>query len=539
MNEYNLLRNRVSRGCMLALCTFCLVAAAPIRLLAQQTTPNSSEQSSQQMSSPQDSSSAADLSSQPTTSQTAPSAEGGLTSQQTFSPQIPAIKSGDQAVQPPPLKEPAPEVVQQAIQQPPTSPILPPGPDLRGKSIIAPGQVLNVNQCIDIALSQNTALMVATGNVDISRSRVGQARSDYYPQINAFAGYTRSAVPQTVVDLPASRFDSYTASVQLTQNIVNPRTWSSVRAAKQNLEASQNDFITSQNTVALNVKTAYYQVLQAKRNRDVSADVIKGFQLHLDQAKGFYDVGTKAKVDVIKAEVDLSNAKLDLIKNENAYKVAWLNLNTVMGVPDAPEYTIEDNLAYQPYPLTLDEATSRAFENRPDLKSAVARREAAESGISVARSGYYPVLSGNASYEKAGIGLSPSELNEGWFAGVTLSVPLFSGFLTNHQVAEAKGILYVQKANEEDQRQQILLQVRQAYLGLRAAEASISTAQLAAEQAKENLDLQNGRYAAGVGSPVEVSDAFATYVNSQGQYTNALAIYKAAQAAIEQAMGSR
>ncbi len=267
--------------------------------------------------------------------------------------------------------------------------------------------------------------------------------------------------------------------------------------------------------------------------------MIKSFQLHLDQAKGFYDVGTKAKVDVIKAEVDLSNAKLALIKAENSYKVAWLNLNTVMGVPDAPVYTIVDNLSYEPYPLTLDDATARAFENRPDLKAAVARREAAESGVSVARSGYYPVLSGNASYLKGGANLPPSDLNDGWFAGVSLSIPIFSGFLTSHQVAEAKGNLYVQKANEEDARQQILLQVRQAYLALRAAESSISTAELAANQAKENLDLQNGRYAAGVGSPVEVSDAFNIYVQNQSQYTNALTIYRIAQAAIEQAMGMR
>jgi len=219
--------------------------------------------------------------------------------------------------------------------------------------------------------------------------------------------------------------------------------------------------------------------------------------------------------------------------------VAWLNLNTAMGVPDAPQYTIEDNLSYRPYPLTLDDATAKAFENRPDLKAAVSRREAAESGISVAQAGHYPVLSGNASYVKAGIGLAPSELNDGWSAGVMVTIPLFSGFLVSHQVAEAKGNLYVLKANEEDTRQQILLQVRQAYLALRAAEASISTAELAASQAKENLDLQNGRYAAGVGSPVEVSDAFATYVQSQSTYNDALAIYKIAQATVEQAMGLR
>ena len=106
-------------------------------------------------------------------------------------------------------------------------------------------------------------------------------------------------------------------------------------------------------------------------------------------------------------------------------------------------------------------------------------------------------------------------------------------------MAEAKANLYSLRANEESLRQQILLDVRQAYLNLQAAEASIATAELASKQSKENLDLANGRYAAGVGSPIEVSDAFATYVTSQANYTNALANYKTSQASIEKAMGVR
>ena len=106
-------------------------------------------------------------------------------------------------------------------------------------------------------------------------------------------------------------------------------------------------------------------------------------------------------------------------------------------------------------------------------------------------------------------------------------------------MAEAKASLYVLRENEESLRKQIILDVRQAYLNLQAAEASISTADLAVKQAKENLDLANGRYSAGVGSPIEVSDAFATYVTAQASYTSALANYKISEANIEKAMGAR
>lgn len=420
--------------------------------------------------------------------------------------------------------------------------------DRSGEGMISKDETLTLNRCIDIALRKNPTIVAAVNTVEVNRSRVGEARANYYPQLSATGAYNRinpvpgtSTAPLGIRD----RFNQYTGSVNLNQNIYDfGRTSSSVDVSKYNLESARSDLNTSQDTIILNVKQAYYGVLQTKRNRDVAADVIKQFQLHLDQAQGFYEVGTKARIDVIKAEVDLSNAKLSLINAENALKIAWVTLNSAMGVPDPPEYSIEDNLSFQQYAITLEEATTRAFENRPDLQSVIAKRQAAEANISFARSGNYPVLSGNASYNTAAVDVPPSALehgglDRGWDIGVALTIPLFSGFLVSHQVAEAKSNLYVIKANEESLRQQILLDVRQSYLNLQAAEASISTADLAVKQAKENLDLANGRYSAGVGSPIEVSDAFATYVTTQANYTSSLANYKIAQASIERAMGAR
>jgi len=202
---------------------------------------------------------------------------------------------------------------------------------------------------------------------------------------------------------------------------------------------------------------------------------------------------------------------------------------------------LEDNLSFQQYAITLEDVTMKAFDNRSDLKSIIAKRQAAEENISLQRSGYFPVLSGSAGYTQSGPGENrpPTQSENTWNAGVTVTFPIFTGFLTSHQVAEAKANLYVLKANEESLRHQILLEVRQAYLNLQAAEASISTTELGLRQAKENLDLANGRYAAGVGSPIEVSDAFSTYVTAQANYTGALYNYKTAQANIEKAMSAR
>jgi outer membrane protein len=401
-------------------------------------------------------------------------------------------------------------------------------------------EVLTLGKCIDTALRQNQTIIASGKIVDVSQSRVGEARSTYYPQISASAAYSRvSPVAGSVSSLAGgSDYNLYTSGVTLNQHILDfGKTSNQVDISKFNLASSRSDFTATQDTIILNVKQAYYGVLQAKRNRDVAIDVIKQYQLHLDQAKGYYEVGTKAKIDLIKAQVDMSNAQLLLIKAENSLQIAWVVLNNVMGNAEMREYVIEDLLSFQKYTISLEQATTRALDNRPDLRSIIARRQAAEAAISYARTGHYPVLSGVANYNWTGE--TVSTMDHGWNAGVVLTVPIFSGFLTSNQVAEANANLYAIKANEELLRQQVLLEVRQSFVNLQSVESAIPTAELAVHQAKENLDLANGRYDAGVGSPIEVSDAFATYVTTQANYTSVLSDYKIAQATMEKAMGSR
>lgn len=437
-----------------------------------------------------------------------------------------------------------------SAEGPPSSPYeslaveLTKGADQTADGVITHGDTLTLSRCIDIALRENPSRRAAESAVDASIGRVGQAQANYYPQVNWMSSYDRihPASGRTTSSFGASSeqktFDEYASSLSLSQLIFDfGKTSSSVNIQRFNLASSRADVETTTDQIIFNVKQAYYGLLRAKRNRDAAVDIVKQLQLHLDQAKGFYEVGIRAKIDVTKSEADLSTAKLGLIRAENAIKISWVTLNNAMGVPNAPLYTIEDNLAFEKFAIAFEDALGRAYEHRPDLKSLVAKREAAQQSVRLAESGYYPAISGNASYNWSGEELS--NIDNGWSAGVTLTLPLFSGFLTKNQVAEAKSNYSTLKASEESLRQQILLDVQQAYLGLLEADDSISTAEIGLKSAQENLDLAQGRYEAGVGSPVEVSDAFATYANAQVAYTGALYNYKIAQASVEKAIGTR
>jgi len=409
--------------------------------------------------------------------------------------------------------------------------------------LIKEGEVITLERCMEIALSKHPNILATRNTVSINQSKVGQAEANYYPQLNWSVGYKRySSISGGTTGTITSReaadsFDQYSSSVTLSQNIFDfGKTPAQVNIQGLLLDSSLSELGNVSDQIVFNVKQAYYRVLQAKRNRDVAIETVQQFQKHLEQANGFYSVGTEPRFDVTKAEVDLSNARLNLIKSENALRIAIVNLNNTMGIPNIPDYTIEDNLSFKEYNISFEDAIKRANENRPDLKSIIAKKDAAGNSIELAKKGYYPVLTGNASYNWSG---ERFPLEDGWNAGATLSFPLFSGFLTRYQVEESRANLNVLEANEELLRQNIFLEVRQAYLNIKEAEERITATELTVKQAEENLEVANGRYAAGVGNPIEVTDAEVVLSNAKTAYIQALYDYKIAQASLEKAVGVR
>lgn len=414
-----------------------------------------------------------------------------------------------------------------------------PGVAAPERETIKKGELLNLARCVDIALKNQPKIISALNTVYANRSRVGQAESNYYPQVNLSSGYTKSSpvsTPTTHIT-GAGPFDQYTAGATLNQNIYDfGKTSSQVSINRLNTEAALSDLDDVSTRIIFSVKQAYYGVIQAKKNRDVADETVKQFEQHLEQAKGFYEVGRKPKFDVTKASTDLSSSRVNLIKAENALRIAIATLNNAMGVLDAPEYGVEEEIAFQKYEITFEEALKRAYNLRPDLKSAAAKRKSAGESITLSEKGYYPTLSGNAAYNWSG---DKFPLEEGWNVGATVTFPLFSGFLTKYQVEESRASLNTFNANEELVRQTVFFDVKQAFLNLKEAEERVPAAEDAVKQAAENLEIANGRYAAGLGSPIEVTDAQVSYASARTTYIQALTDYKIAQASLEKAMGVR
>ena len=404
--------------------------------------------------------------------------------------------------------------------------------------LIGKGETLDLDRCISIALQRHPSIQAATGTLKASESRVGMARSGYYPHISGSAGYNRidpMATSSGKGGAGGSAYDSYTSSIALNQNLYDfGKTSTQVKIQELNRDSAGLDLENVRNQITFAVKQAYWGLLRVWHNRDVSREVVEKFRQHLDKAKAFFEAGTNPKIDVTKAEVDLSNAKLNLLKAENAYRIAVVSLNNAMGMPEAPDYEVADVLSFERVEVDLEDALLKAYDHRPDLKAIAVKKISLEKSIKLARKGYYPSVTGSAGF---GWGGSSFPLDKGWNFGAQVNIPLFSGFSTRQQVSEAQANLEVLAANEALLRQNLYQDVKQAWLNLQEAADRIITAELSIHQAEENLDLAKGRYASGLGSPLEVTDALVAASNAKIAHITALYDYKLAKANLEKAIG--
>jgi outer membrane protein TolC len=405
------------------------------------------------------------------------------------------------------------------------------------------GRILTIDECIRLALRFHPSIRAGTANVNALKAKVQASISAYYPQVNITSNYTTSTynfiasggeVKSTGHSM--TFFDIFSTGPSLTHTIYDfGRTSNTVKMNRENLKVSEEELAQIKQMVIFNVKQSYFGVLQAIRLVDVAKEMVSQSRQHLEQARAFYKAGTRPKIDVTKAEVDLANAELGLIRANNNLQVSRIALNNSMGIDEYMEFEIEDSLEFKPVDITIREIIESSYLRRPEILQLKAKQRSQEAALEAARATYFPILSGIASYLLKGTRID--EYYWDWSFGLTLTIPIFSGFSSSAQVAEALSVLRNLRAQEENLKLALRLEAEQAYLSLKEAEERLRVTQKNLSQAQENFELARGRYQVGVGSPLEVTDAEVMLANAKASYIQALYDYKIAEARIDKAMG--
>jgi len=251
---------------------------------------------------------------------------------------------------------------------------------LQAAETIQKGDILTLQQCINTALNNHPAINAAAGTIRQSESKIGQARAGYYPQINIQSDYSRIGPAPT--SLRSDPYNYYSNSLNLNQTLFDfGKTSSSVDIQMLTKQSAEADFQNTAASLVLGVKEAYYSFLKAKMSEIVAKETVNQFQQHFDVAETFFETGKSSKIDVTSAEVNLSNARIQLISVQNALHIARVTLNKAMGLISAPEYDVEEQFYLEKISISFETALAQAYENRPDLLSTGLKKEALEKGI--------------------------------------------------------------------------------------------------------------------------------------------------------------
>ncbi len=403
------------------------------------------------------------------------------------------------------------------------------------------GGEVSLEDCIKLAITHHPAIMSAISNSEIYKSRVGQAWSNYFPTLSAGVSYSRNDMLMTMGGnfsrMMVQKYNMFYVPT-LSANMLLfdfGKTKAMADSAKKTYESSRFDAETSIENVIYNVKVAYYNMVFAKIQKEVYENTVSDYELQLKQARAYYDIGKKAKIDVTYAEYNLGKAKLNLIKAKNTQELAAVQLANAVGIPELAEVMLKDGLNSKEYDVNFTELIKLAESSRPSLLAAKKRMDAAELNVRSAKRAFTPDIGAFGSYQYGGREI---DADYGYQFGVQLQYSNLNLMLLKKQVEEANATYKKYVADYEQERQNVYLDVKSAYINLMNSHDSIAVSKLGLQQAKEQQYQAFRRYQEGLGDAIEFKDSENTYLNAQLDYYSTLLQYNINAAEVERVIGA-
>ncbi len=266
---------------------------------------------------------------------------------------------------------------------------------------------------------------------------------------------------------------------------------------------------------------------------DVAGKNLSRAKDHLRLAKERKAAGAVSRADVLRVQVEVSNARLDQVRAESLVRISKGSLNTIMGLPAEKVLEVDPKTEEIDSPDSLDllKSLDQAVHNRPEIKAALKRIEAQQGGVEAARSAFGPKVRAEGSYGWRDSSFLPND--QEWLAGITIEWPLFTGFSRKHRLAKAKAEVF----KEEAETRQLLLRVKQEVLSahsrLKETYEAVQTHKVLIQDAQESLRLAKERYEVGAGTITDLLDAqtalaraLATRIEAEWDYHTAQAVFR-------------
>jgi outer membrane protein len=403
-------------------------------------------------------------------------------------------------------------------------------------------QNLSLSEAEKIAIQNHPQIQAAGYLAIAAQAQVTQARSAYYPQaVGSLTGVEAehdSRIAAGALNNPII-YDRYSDGVAVGQLVTDfGRTHELVKSSSLHAQAEKENVTTSRADVLINVDRAYYSVLRAQAVLKVAEETVKERQFVSDQVTAFEKNKLRSGLDVSFANVDLAEAQLLLIQAQNGVEASYADLSTALGYPDEKTFVLaEEPVPPAPSP-NVSELIAQALQNRPELVSGRLDVSSAQSYATAERDLWLPTITavgaaGLTPYREEPLGSRYAA------AGFNVNIPLFNGHQFGALRAEANAQVHAQQQYLQDKQNNIVREVRKAWLVSNAAFQSLSVTQQLLNQASQALDLAQQRYKLGLSSIVELRQAQLNMTRAEITQASAKYDYETAISALNYQIGAR
>lgn len=395
---------------------------------------------------------------------------------------------------------------------------------------------ITVDEAVKLAFRYSKELKSSNLDIEKSKKQVDEAYGNAYPTLSTNFSYTRNLKPM-VMFLPenlAAAFggntqmeigsdNSYSLGLSLNQVVYSQKVNTAIEIADKYLDMYKITLADKKNTVALNVKKAFYDVLFLKELIKVSEESYKVAKANLDNVEQSYKNGVASEYDFLRSQVQLANVEPVLIQSKNNYDLAMMNLKNSIGLNlndeiEAVGELKSSNENIEDYFARNEEAVANNLKIR-QLKT---QEKLYDLNIKVEKADFYPTVSVNGSYswqtQSNDFKFGDYKWAKPLSVGLNVSYNIFDGFKRNAKVEQAT----IDKAKAETVRMLyedgLRLQLKQSVLKMQEALNSLKAQEKSLQQAEKALQISETRYKSGVGTQLELLDSQKSLTQSRTNY---------------------
>lgn len=414
---------------------------------------------------------------------------------------------------------------------------------------VAPELKLSLRDAIQAAVDNNVNVRLLKERIAAAQAQTNTSFGALLPNVGGYFNGRHQTVNLAAFGLPADRlsglgltrsvtdpFEVYDARATLVQNIFSLSLLQRWRAAKSGLDVAGLEAEVTKRDVMATVGLLYIEVLRADEAVKARLTDIELSQQLLKLARDRRTAGVATGLDVTRQEVQLENNKQRLLVSQNEQESARLNLIRALGIAFDVRLTLTDELKFVP-PVTqrVEEALVTAREQRLELRAQETRQRLATLSLSSVTSERIPSLSLNGDY--GWIGLKPDEAMTTRSIGLTLSIPIFDGGQREGRISENRSRVRQESIRMKDVSDQVTLEVRNALLTLESSTQQVAVAEKGLELALKELTFAKDRFAAGLVTNIEVTNAQASVARARDNQIEALFRFNASRINLARAKG--